>query len=419
MIDFRPIEDFTFDDCVKSMDRIKAEGSAPDDDLLNRYNSLLTALRAEEKKDYPSVKTIDGLERYIKKYSNLKSATRYQPRYLAKAKQELADLTKRAKIKKRIKTVSYVVVVIAVLIGIFCIGYKPVTYFYVSESSITLSKDSSADTITLHTNATDIYIDEYVSWLNTSKDGANIIINADRNTEDMRNDDFYIRAYPTFFGKRIGFLGKSQTVHVEQQDGHASFITVNKDNLEFYPEGNEESIYIQTDGNEWDVSSPSEGWLSVSKVDSRVDIQVYENTTKSSRSASFRIFSDNQEKYINISQDAYTQDAGISEFSMNEGTGNVDMKIRVDYYTQGYLDEDLYVVVKISNDRTNKVWYNNYDKIYPTQSKSESYRSFTVRSSLWHGKYGDNTVNIYISRYTDGSSPICSFEDSFNVRSSR
>ncbi len=67
MIDFKPIEDFTFDDCVKSLDRHRAEGASPDEELLTRYNSLLETLKAEEKRDYPSVKSIDRLERFIKK----------------------------------------------------------------------------------------------------------------------------------------------------------------------------------------------------------------------------------------------------------------------------------------------------------------------------------------------------------------
>lgn len=419
MIDFKPIEDFTFDDCVRSLDRHNAEGTSPDEELLARYNSLLETLKAEEKRDYPSVKTIDRLERYIKKYSNLTNATRYNPVFLAKAKQELAGLRRRAKIKKRIRIFSYIILAVGVLVGVFFIGYKPVSYFYVSDSTVTIPKVAGSDTILLRTNAPDIYIDECISWLDVSKEGSSIIIKSDRNTGDLLKGDFSIQAYPTFFGERIGFLGKILTIHVEKQDGHASFLNVNKDEINIYPEGDEESIYVETDGNEWNIDSLSDGWLSVSKDGSHVNIKVYENTTKSSRSTSFRIYSDSQEKYVYISQDVYAKDAGISEISMNDGTGYIDMKIRVDYYTQGYSDEDMYVCIKIYSDKNNNVWYRNYEKIYPTQSQSESYRTFSVRSSIWHGKYGDNTIYACISRYTDGSSPICSFEQGFNVRSNR
>lgn len=108
MIGFKPIEDFTFDDCVKSIDRYKAEGTSADEELLLRYNSLLEPLKAEEKRDYFSanpdggsdVKKIEALECFIKKYSHLEGATKYKPQYLAKAKQELAVLKKQLRIKK-------------------------------------------------------------------------------------------------------------------------------------------------------------------------------------------------------------------------------------------------------------------------------------------------------------------------------
>lgn len=119
MIDFKPIEDFTFDDCVKSLDRHRTNGTTADEDLLERYNSLLNSLMAEEKKDYSSAKTIDGLERYIKKYSNLKTASRYKPLYLNKVKDELEALRKQKKRKRHSLTLilSLCCIVIVLIIG--------------------------------------------------------------------------------------------------------------------------------------------------------------------------------------------------------------------------------------------------------------------------------------------------------------
>lgn len=48
MIGFKTIEDFTFDDCVKSLNRHRAEGTLPDEELLCRYNSLLNDLKVEK-----------------------------------------------------------------------------------------------------------------------------------------------------------------------------------------------------------------------------------------------------------------------------------------------------------------------------------------------------------------------------------
>lgn len=416
MIDFKPIEDFTFDDCVRSLDRHRSEGTSPDEELLVRYNSLLEALKAEEKRDYPSVKTIDRLELYIKKYSNLTYATKYTPVYLAKAKQELADLKRRAKIKKRIKIIACSILVLGVFVGVFFIGYKPISYFYVSDSSVAISKGAGSDTITLRTNAPDIYIDEYISWLDVSKDGSSIIIKADRNTEELRNGDFSIRAYPTFFGERIGFMEKTITVHVEQQDGHATFLNVGSENVSLSPEGGSRNIYIYTDGYDWDVEDSSSSWLSVSKEYSHIEISASENPETYSRTASIRVHSDNIEKYIYVSQDYFSKDAGITDVSWPACGGNEDIPIKVDYYIQGYKNEDLYVVMKIYSDNNNYVWYKKYDDIYESQSRLDSYRTFRISPYARRGRNGNNTVYVCISRYTDGSSPICSFNQALILR---
>lgn len=419
MVDFKPIDEFTFDDCVKSLGRCKSESVSPNEELLHRYNELLRDLKAKEKRDYPSVKTIDGLERYIKKYSNLKGATKYHPEHFDTAQKELKILKRKQIIKKRFKVLFSVILLIGIIGSIVYVGYKPVSYFYISESTIKFSKSAESKAIRLSTNAPDIYIDEYVDWFDASQEGDSIVVTAGRNNDDLRKSEFYVKAYPTFFGERLGFLEESIRINVEQQDGHASYINVNQGNLYFDADGGNESLYVTTDGIEWDIDTPEEGWLSVSRDGSNVEIKVYKNTTTSDRTASFRVYADNQEKYVYVNQDVYAKDAGITEISMNEGTGNVDMKLRIDYYTQGYGDEEFYVFLKIYSDKTGNVWYRSYERIYPTQSQSESYRTFTVRASTWHGKYGENTIYACISRYTDGSSPICSFEQGFNVRSNR
>ncbi len=331
----------------------------------------------------------------------------------------MVDLRKRAKIKTRIKIAACIILVLGVFAGIFFIGYKPISYFYVSDSSVKISKGAGSDTINLRTNAPDIYIDEYISWLDVSKDGSSIIIKADRNTEDLRNGDFTIRAYPTFFGERIGFMEKAITVHVEQQDGHATYLNVGSESVNLSPEGGSRNIYVTTDGYDWDVDNSSSSWLSVSKEYSHIEISASENPETYNRTASFRVYTDNLEKYINVSQDYFSKDAGITDVSWPACGGNEDIPIKVDYYIQGYKNEDLYVVMKIYSDNNNYVWYKKYDDIYESQSRLDSYRTFRISPSTRRGRNGNNTVYVCISRYTDGSSPICSFNQRLTLQSSR
>lgn len=45
MIDFKPIDEFTFDDCVNSLERCKSDGISPDEELLRQYDLLLEQLK--------------------------------------------------------------------------------------------------------------------------------------------------------------------------------------------------------------------------------------------------------------------------------------------------------------------------------------------------------------------------------------
>ena len=147
----------------------------------------------------------------------------------------MADYRRRNKLKKRIKIFYYIEIAVGILIGIFFTGYKPISYFYVSDSSVTLSKTACSDTIIIFTNAPNIVIDEYISWLETSKAGSFVIMRADRNKDDIRKEDFYIHAYPTFFGIKIEPLGETLTIHIEQQNDTIIQIEASK-NESIYPQ---------------------------------------------------------------------------------------------------------------------------------------------------------------------------------------
>lgn len=67
----------------------------------------------------------------------------------------------------------------------------------------------------------------------------------------------------------------------------------------------------------------------------------------------------------------------------------------------------------------NYVWYKKYDDIYESQSRLDSYRTFRISPSTRRGRNGNNIVYVCISRYTDGSSPICSFNQRLTLQSSR
>lgn len=315
MKDFKLLEDFTFDDCVKSLEKHRAEGTVADQELIDRYKSLLSALRAEENRDFQTVKSInkstakkkESLEHFINKYSNLKSASRYEPQYLDKAERELEDLKRRIRNKKTIWLVCGVVLMLAI-IGLLFAGYKPVSHFYVSDTKVVVSKIADTDTIMLLTDAEDIEIFDPTPWVTIDRNGSLLILRTESNKEDSRQGRFYISAYPTFFGMRLGFLEQSLTIQLIQQDGHTTFLKLDEEDVYFQSQGGRVVVNVNTDGYEWDVDAPSykNKWLNVSKDNSQIRISATRNTESNNRNVSLRVYSDNIEKYIYVSQEADT-----------------------------------------------------------------------------------------------------------------
>lgn len=419
MLNFKPIEDFTFDDCVNSIERLTAQGQAIDDELQERHDHLLSVLIQKEKRAYSSCVTIADYDRFIGEYSNLTDATKYRPMYLDKAKDVRDGLKYLAKIKRRKKIIWSIVAMVCVLVALFFIGYKPITYFSASSYSVTIPKNGDAVCIKVSTDAPRIETSENIFWAEISEQGDSITITADRNYDDSRNDSIEIDAYPTFFGERIDFLKQTITINVTQEDGHASYLNVSSEYVSFAPDGGSRDISVSTDGNEWHVERPSDNyWLHIYTHSGYFTISASKNTTTSSRSAYIRVYSDNQEKTIYVSQSRYSKDAEITDVRTRDVSGRNDVPFYVDYYTQGY-DESLYLCIKMVNENTNQVWYRDYARISGHMSKYESGHTFYIGPSYWHNKLGDNTVYICISRHSDGSSPICSYSDTYTITRSR
>ena len=235
MISFKPIEDFTFDDCITSLDRHRNKGTSADEELLSRYNSLLETLKAEEKRDYPSEKSIDGLERYINKYSNLPTATRYKPQYLAKAKQELAELNRKRKdlIKRRIKIYSSICVLVLIIgvVIVISIGYRPVGNIYLNSSlnsQIEFNALSSQKELIVSSDGSNEILCDSPSckWCKVEMQGNKLIINVEKNHDDTRRCNFDVYSYSEFFGERLSETTKS--IEIVQESGKATYLNIDR-----------------------------------------------------------------------------------------------------------------------------------------------------------------------------------------------
>ncbi len=262
MVDFKPIDEFTFDDCVNSIERHESEGSPVDAELQTRYEDLLNSLKHQEKRDFSSSNTVESLEKYLKKYTSLNGAKNYRPIYIQHAKNKILEHKRIRRRKQRNKRISIIAGIVAVIALIIFIGYRPVSYLSVSKSSIKFSKESGYGAVKIGTDAPyyDLFDSESYSWIITSTNEDSIEIRVTRNDGDARNGTIVVTAYPTFYGVIIDFLKKQRRIQVEQEDGHTSYLNINRDDISFSPEGDTERVYVSTGGIDWDMYMPSESW---------------------------------------------------------------------------------------------------------------------------------------------------------------
>lgn len=259
---------------------------------------------------------------------------------------------------------------LCVLTGVFFIGYKPISYFYVSDSSVKLSRGECSDTITICTNAPKTVIDEYISWLETSKAGSFVIIRADRNKDNIRKEDFFIHAYPTFFGMKIEPLGETLTIHVEQQNGCASYLSLSTERITFTPEGGTMSVKVMTDGDSWNIDLPA-GYFNIIRRDSIIQIEASKNESIYPQKEYFTVSSDNINKEFVVEQLTYDYFPKETVFYAEDSSN----KETVTFYPDGtcinvgyfYIEEDDWWMKGIAEGRYH-IYENN---IYITWAECE------------------------------------------------
>lgn len=253
MIDFKPIEEFTFDDCVNSIERHKNEGMPIDVELQTRYEHLLSSLNNKEKLDYSSCKTIQSLEKYIKKYTSLSGAMNYRPQYIQQAKDEILRLTIIRKKKQQLKKISIIALIIVFIGIIIFFGYRPVKdisiYTNMSFNAISASKN-----LELPNDNDDYWMLESTTcdWISVKKNGNIINISVSQNNGDSRYCYIEIYSYNHLFGIPLNKVTKK--VNVTQLSGRASFLNISKNSIYIDKLGTSSTLNynftISTDGVE-------------------------------------------------------------------------------------------------------------------------------------------------------------------------
>lgn len=332
MIQFKVIDEFTFDECIECINRCQCEGRPIDKELHSHYMNLLTSFRKQEKEEYTQIietgqsnekrgkerNTIRILENFIKKYSSLPNASKYSPQYIETAKSEinrLKLLQARKTRKKRVRVVGILLIFILLVV----IGYKPVTYLNFPDlpSSMTGAYEIEIPSspynrlFEIETDGSYVNAEEPdVSWIRTSLNGdSQLDIDVTENEGDERGGNLWIKSYGTLFGIKLPFVYKVKTISIVQQHRVATYLNLSRKSITLYPDIDSETIQVSTDGYEWNIEEPTADWIKVYKETPYIEIQAEANKDSLHRSTSLRVYSGSIEQYIKIKQRPFENDS--------------------------------------------------------------------------------------------------------------
>lgn len=263
---FKPIEEFTFDDCVFRIEQNRIDGVESDTELLERYTALLSQLQQKDDAMYRKATDKNSLEKYIASYPLDSNAKKYQLRHIAEAKKKISQIIEieiRKRRKKRIVTLSLIA---AIALVVCWINYRPVEYINVGEYPA-ISKYGDSIHITSQTNVPPRLIKMEVEsgdWLKVSGEGGNYTVVAEPNPTGPRYASMKISAPNRFFGGNISW--DSETINITQESGEPTYINPERNSISFDKYGkptDKANLVISTDGVLESVASAPD-WCNIS-----------------------------------------------------------------------------------------------------------------------------------------------------------
>lgn len=264
---FKPLEEFTFDECFLRIEQNRVDGVESDTDLLEQYTALLSNLHKQDDALFKRATDKAALEKYISSHPLDKTATKYQLRHISEAKEKIADIEKEFRIKRRKAVTIALSVVGAIAILVCWLNYSPVKYINVEES-VSISKYGDSIRISAQTNVPSYLISMDVTygsdWLKVSGQDGSYTLVAKPNPASSRNAIITISAPNRLFGKNISWDSKS--VSISQGSGHPTYINSEREHISFDKFGKptgKSNVVITTDGVLESVASAPD-WCNVS-----------------------------------------------------------------------------------------------------------------------------------------------------------
>lgn len=250
---FKPIDEFTFDDCVTRIEHDRADGVETDAQLRERHAVLLQALRQKDDNLFRQATTLLALKRYLASQPLDSTATKYSPRHVDDAKERIAAIN--AEERRRSRRIAIIVVsAIAVAVALLCwVNYKPVKSLDPLLDGEPISKYGGSIRVGIITNVfpglIDMHIDEGADWLEAIGDDGHYTFKAGPNTGAARTAKITFSAPNLFFGKCTSREYRSITL--TQESGKPTKISTERSAIDFDKYGSAKgsaSLIVTTDG---------------------------------------------------------------------------------------------------------------------------------------------------------------------------
>jgi len=264
---FKPIEEFTFDECFACIEQNRVDNVESDEQLLERYTILLSQLQQKDDVMFRNASDKSALEKYIVAYPLDDAAKKYQLRHIAEAKKKIAKINEDSKKRKK-KAVITTLSIIGVVALLACwINYSPVKYINVDES-LSITKYGDSIRVTAQTNVPSYLIKMEVEsgndWLHVSGEDGSYVLVAKPNPGDSRYATIKISAPNRLFGSNINW--DSKNINISQESGEPTYINPDCNSISFDKFGkptDKSKLIISTDGVLESVASAPD-WCDIS-----------------------------------------------------------------------------------------------------------------------------------------------------------
>lgn len=273
MIGFKPIDEFTFDDCAQIVQDSLHDNIPVDDEIRVKYEQLLASLRRQEDRDFAACSTIETYELFIYKYSNLPDASRYKPLHINDARGAIA----RLRSKRRKLTLGIVAIALAAIAVTIMIGYTPfrVTFQGLSRNSdgiYTLTVDRAGGHVAVPYKSSQpaVELDFYIDGQYRYFDDDSICFYVDPNYEDgtkVRN--IYIHGYDRVYDMPLGDE-KQELIEIRQPTCNATYIENFPEYAYLRQKRSSKTYEIKTDGLLL-LDSTNDNWVDVNITQAGTD----------------------------------------------------------------------------------------------------------------------------------------------------